>query len=204
MFPDEPVPRQLRLPAESPHFTSTEHPPPLLSQPSVTPSRTMVRRHIPIETKKDVIRMVHQGLTYAAIREETGMSERAISRLVNTYRTTGELVRVPVVAGRPRVLNTQEIEYLEQCVELAPEITLRGLQERLKERFQRDISIATISRTMGRRGYVMKRGPNGCGWYGMEQLFGHCGQSSSSSSSGPCTEHQFFDSDTPGEAIQNT
>lgn len=70
----------------------------------------MVRRHIPIETKEIAIRMVYEGVSYSKIRKDTGMSERAISRLVNTYRTTGGLVRIPACAGRPRALNGFEVE----------------------------------------------------------------------------------------------
>ena len=71
---------------------------------------TMVRRHIPKEIKEHALRMVHDGVPYAKITEETGMKTRTISRLVLTYRQTGSVIRVPLVNGRPPTLGQSEID----------------------------------------------------------------------------------------------
>ena len=64
------------------------------------------RRHIPKPVKELVVNMSqHPQMTPAKIRELTGVSERTQYRLAALYRDRGEVVRQPVVVGRPRKLD---------------------------------------------------------------------------------------------------
>jgi hypothetical protein len=44
------------------------------------------------------------------IRRYTGISQRAMRRLRKTYHETGEVVRVPVCPGRPRILDSLDAD----------------------------------------------------------------------------------------------
>ncbi|OAX32072.1 hypothetical protein K503DRAFT_702698 [Rhizopogon vinicolor AM-OR11-026] len=41
-----------------------------------------------------------------------------------TFRETGEVVRTPVCADRPRILNSLDAIFLESCIERQPDILL--------------------------------------------------------------------------------
>lgn len=51
---------------------------------------------------------LQHGIPDLQIKKFTGISVRSLKRLRQTYRETGEVVRVPVSAGRPRTLNGLE------------------------------------------------------------------------------------------------
>jgi len=61
-----------------------------------------MRRHIPKEYKDLALHLsLNEGLSDHIIRDYIGISPRAMRRLRQTFRETGETVRVPVVQGRP-------------------------------------------------------------------------------------------------------
>ena len=65
-----------------------------------------MRRHIPKEYKEIAIHMsLNEGVSDKDIRRYTGISRRAMRRLRETYRETGEVVRTPLDDGRPRLLD---------------------------------------------------------------------------------------------------
>ena len=66
----------------------------------------MLRRHISKEAKEMALRMALDcGLSKIEIAEYTGIRPRTMRRLLQRYRETGEVVRKPVVSGRPRLMN---------------------------------------------------------------------------------------------------
>ena len=71
-----------------------------------------MRRHISQERKDIALHMsLNEHVSDKIIRRYTGISERAMKRLRQTFRETGESVRKPVCSGRPRVLDS-----LDACV----------------------------------------------------------------------------------------
>lgn len=65
-----------------------------------------MRRHIPKEVKEIALQMSqYHKLPDELVSLYTGISIRSLERLRHTYRTTGEMLRVPVPAGRPRVMD---------------------------------------------------------------------------------------------------
>lgn len=65
-----------------------------------------MRRHISKEIKDLVVRMsLEHGLSDKNISTWLGLSERTVRRLRQTYRETGDTVRVPIQSGRPRILD---------------------------------------------------------------------------------------------------
>ncbi|CDO74243.1 hypothetical protein BN946_scf185031.g8 [Trametes cinnabarina] len=73
-----------------------------------------MRCHISKELKDLALKMslVH-GLPDKKIKRYTGISIRALKRLRQTYRETGETVRTPVCSGRPRNLDALDANFLE-------------------------------------------------------------------------------------------
>ena len=62
--------------------------------------------HIPRERKEVALQMSVLGLQDRTIRRYTGVSERSMRYLRKTFRETGEVVRVPLCTGRPRILDS--------------------------------------------------------------------------------------------------
>jgi transposase len=65
----------------------------------------MGRRHISREIKEAALSMTRRGLPDADIEEHLGISARTMRRLRETFRITGNVVRIPVCPGRPRLLD---------------------------------------------------------------------------------------------------
>ncbi|KAG1885934.1 uncharacterized protein F5891DRAFT_916124, partial [Suillus fuscotomentosus] len=82
------------------------------------------------------------------------ISERSLRYLRKVYRETGEVVRTPVCAGRPRILDSLDAN---ACIERQPDIYLTEMQDQLRETCSVKVSIATISRTICRRGFTWKK-----------------------------------------------
>ncbi|OAX41900.1 hypothetical protein K503DRAFT_431263 [Rhizopogon vinicolor AM-OR11-026] len=74
-----------------------------------------------------------------------------------TFLETGEVVRTPVCAGRPRILDSLDANFLESCIERQPDILLTEMQDQLREIFGVEVSISTIPRTIQRRGFTRKK-----------------------------------------------
>lgn len=75
----------------------------------------MARRHIPKDVKEIALRMSQLGVPQDDIEAYTGISKRAIQRLLQTYRGTGEVCRTRVCDGRYRILNTFEANVSLVC-----------------------------------------------------------------------------------------
>ncbi|KAG1848883.1 hypothetical protein F4604DRAFT_1551487, partial [Suillus subluteus] len=75
------------------------------------------------------------------------VSSWSLRYLRKAYRETGEVVRTPVCAGRPRILDSLDANFLEACIERQPDILLTEMQDQLRETCVVEVSIATISRT---------------------------------------------------------
>ncbi|OAX35828.1 hypothetical protein K503DRAFT_696264, partial [Rhizopogon vinicolor AM-OR11-026] len=58
------------------------------------------------------------------IRRYTGISERSMRYIWRTFREAGEVVRTPVCAGRPRILDSLDANFLESCIERQPDTLL--------------------------------------------------------------------------------
>ncbi|CDO71087.1 hypothetical protein BN946_scf184844.g91 [Trametes cinnabarina] len=110
-----------------------------------------MRCHISKELKDLALKMslVH-GLPDKKIKRYTGISIRALKRLRQTYRETGETVRTPVCSGRPRNLDALDANFLEGCIERQPDCTLQELQTQLLEVCNIEVLRMTIWRTLRR------------------------------------------------------
>ncbi|KAG1888518.1 hypothetical protein F4604DRAFT_1674203 [Suillus subluteus] len=106
-------------------------------------------RYISKERKQVALQMSLLNVKDPTIRHYTGISE------LMAYRETGEVVRTPVCAGRRRILDSLDANFLEACIERQPDILLTEMQDQLRETCVVEVSIATISRTIRRRGELL-------------------------------------------------
>jgi transposase len=79
----------------------------------------MTRRAISRELKEKALRLSFRGLSDATIQDYLGISKCTMRRLRQLYRQTGEVVRVPLLSGRPRLLDGLDVQvclFLSHCL----------------------------------------------------------------------------------------
>ncbi|KAG1750313.1 hypothetical protein EDD22DRAFT_751727, partial [Suillus occidentalis] len=87
--------------------------------------------HISKEQKQIALQMSLLNIQDPMIRCYTDISERSLRYMRKTFRETGEVVRTPVCAGRPRILDTLDANFLEACIEQQPDILLTEMKDQL-------------------------------------------------------------------------
>ncbi|KAJ7025432.1 hypothetical protein C8F04DRAFT_926867, partial [Mycena alexandri] len=101
------------------------------------------RRHIPKE-KKDLIVVMANHRTPQELADITYISERTIQRVLRNWHRTGSTVKVPVQAGRPRVLTALDVNFLEGLVQRTPDIYTWELRRALFLQTGLEVSKGTI------------------------------------------------------------
>ncbi|KAG1777589.1 hypothetical protein EV702DRAFT_946255, partial [Suillus placidus] len=65
--------------------------------------------YISWERKQIALHMSLLNIGDSMIRRYTGISERSLRYMRKTFQETGEVMRTPVCAGRPRILDTLDV-----------------------------------------------------------------------------------------------
>ncbi len=65
----------------------------------------MARQFISYELKEKALELSLQGVTDREILEYLGIGKSTMKHVRRNYRRTGDVVRVPICAGRPRLLD---------------------------------------------------------------------------------------------------
>ncbi|KZP28209.1 hypothetical protein FIBSPDRAFT_690215, partial [Athelia psychrophila] len=76
------------------------------------------------------------------------VSPCTVQRVLQLWRQSGEVVRVPVVQGRPHKLDALDLAYLESCIERTPDSYLYELRAQLMDARGTEIDESTISRSL--------------------------------------------------------
>ncbi|KAJ7687051.1 hypothetical protein B0H17DRAFT_1264894 [Mycena rosella] len=113
------------------------------------------RRHIPEEQKQLVVIMAHT-MAPKDIAAATGIHRRTINRILETWRETGKCVRRPLELGRPRILTTFDVSFLEGLVLRTPDIYTFELQQALFVHTGLNVDKDTLRNALIRRGYTRK------------------------------------------------
>lgn len=79
-----------------------------------------------------------------------------ITKLLKRYRETSDLMPKPR-SGRPKLLNDEQLEVVEQLVEAQNDLTLGELCDALDERLNVRVSEATMGRAMQRLNLTRKK-----------------------------------------------
>ncbi|KAI0028380.1 hypothetical protein K488DRAFT_7231, partial [Vararia minispora EC-137] len=105
------------------------------------------RRHIDEATKHDIVILAAQvGCLWTA--QLLGIGRSTVFRIVRLAHSTGNVVRKPIIAGRPRLLNALDLAFLEGLVEHQPDMYLEEMQYELSEGWDIWVSIPTIERAL--------------------------------------------------------
>ena len=76
-----------------------------------------MRRHFTKERKEIGLHMsLEEDIRDKHIRRLTGISERSMQRIRKNDREIGEVVRIPVCQGRPRLLDSLETNVSHACM----------------------------------------------------------------------------------------
>ncbi|CAE6447700.1 unnamed protein product [Rhizoctonia solani] len=114
------------------------------------------RRYIDNSTKRLLVRLRYK-LRTDQVTSLLGVSARTVQRVVKLFNLTGDVVRIPVMGGRPRDLTSLQVAFLEGCVLRQPDIMIFELQELLFRVYSVQTSTTTIVRSLHRRGLTYKK-----------------------------------------------
>ncbi|KAF8893554.1 hypothetical protein BD779DRAFT_1506912 [Infundibulicybe gibba] len=107
--------------------------------------------------KKWLIITLSTTLNPHEIAHYTGVSTRTVHRVLALWRDTGSVTRTPLQNGRPRLLTTSQVDYIEGLLERRPDMHLSEIQEDIAEVLDVHVSECTISRSLSRRGISRNR-----------------------------------------------
>ncbi|KAJ7189220.1 Homeodomain-like protein [Mycena filopes] len=109
-----------------------------------------------------VVCMHTVGVSIQSISDYTDVSKRQIYRIVNLFQTTGKVVTASQRkrTGRTRHLTSDDVAYLQGCLDVSCDRYLDELQLGLEETCGRTVSQSTVWRALKRSGYTMKKARN--------------------------------------------
>ncbi|KAJ7697302.1 hypothetical protein B0H16DRAFT_1232233, partial [Mycena metata] len=106
------------------------------------------QRHISPELKRLVVVMNANCVPNPVIAVATGFHPRTVHRILETWCNTGNVVRIPLELGRPRILTSLDVSFLEGLVERTPDIYTFELQNALYAATGLEVSKNTICNTL--------------------------------------------------------
>ncbi|KAJ6585530.1 hypothetical protein B0H19DRAFT_1059746 [Mycena capillaripes] len=104
-----------------------------------------------------IVRMHSLGVPVEKIWIYTDVSKRQIYRIINRFLMTGKVLSATQrrKTGRTRHLNTDNVAYLQGCLDQSCDKYLEELQLGLEETCGRSVLLSTIWRALKRSGYTM-------------------------------------------------
>ena len=113
-----------------------------------------------VDLRERVVAAYHDGEgTYTELADRYQVGEASVSRWLGLDRRTGSLQpKKPV--GRPQTLVSVEgLEFIRECLEAAPDLTMVELSAAYLEEFGVTVSRATMSRMVNSKlGFTRKKG----------------------------------------------
>ena len=87
---------------------------------------------INIDKQFDIIRLFNDGLNEKYIVKETGIPKTTVHNVISKYKNNGTIMRIKG-SGRPRLLNDDDIRYLENLIDENPKISSKKMSELLEK-----------------------------------------------------------------------
>ncbi|KIJ52296.1 hypothetical protein M422DRAFT_89347, partial [Sphaerobolus stellatus SS14] len=101
---------------------------------------------------------MRKHLSLNQIVRYTGQRKRTIERILSIHHHKGRVFNSPQKPrGRPPALDTGDRLFLQGCLERANDVYLDELQEMLKQRCGKKVSVSTIWRAFSQAGFTMKK-----------------------------------------------
>ncbi|KAF9515527.1 hypothetical protein BS47DRAFT_1293697 [Hydnum rufescens UP504] len=114
-------------------------------------------RHVPDPQKELVLTMLESGMKPSQVRAATQLGLNTIYCLRNNWKLYGRVSRPALAPGRPRKLNSMELDYLESLIELQPDIYVDEMKDTLRRVLGVFVSGDTIVRALKQWGFTRKR-----------------------------------------------
>lgn len=85
-----------------------------------------------IAKKLDIIRLFNDGFNERYIVKETGTPKTTVHNTIAKYKNNGTIMRIKG-SGRPRLLNDEDIRYLENLIDENPKISSKKMSNLLEK-----------------------------------------------------------------------
>lgn len=105
-----------------------------------------------IAKKLDIIRLFNDGFNERYIVKETGTPKTTVHNTIAKYKNNGTIMRIKG-SGRPRLLNDEDIRYLENLIDENPKISSKKMSNLLEKDRKKIVSERTIRTRLNQAGY---------------------------------------------------
>lgn len=85
------------------------------------------------------------------------VSVASVKNFVRRYRETGSADALPHAGGQALLLNEQQVGFVRDTLKATADLTLQEVRQRLKQKYQKQVSAPTLSRLLQRLGLVRKK-----------------------------------------------
>ena len=85
-----------------------------------------------IAKKLNIIRLYNDGFNERYIVKETGIPKTTVHNTITKYRNNGTIMRIKG-SGRPKLLNNEDIRYLENLIHENPRISSKKMSKLLEK-----------------------------------------------------------------------
>ncbi|KAH7908818.1 hypothetical protein BJ138DRAFT_1156804 [Hygrophoropsis aurantiaca] len=91
------------------------------------------------------------------IAAHTGLKDRTIRKTLQVYKATGGVLAQQKIKPVNGKVGTHDSEYIEACVEKAPNVYLDELKQQREDVMGTRVSLATVWRTLRNTDHTMKK-----------------------------------------------
>ena len=96
--------------------------------------------------------MYNDGFNERYIVKETGIPKTTVHNTITKYRNNGTIMRIKG-SGRPKLLNNEDIRYLENLIHENPRISSKKMSKLLEKDKKKVVSERTIRATLNKIGF---------------------------------------------------
>ena len=102
-----------------------------------------------IAKKLEIIRLFNDGFNERYIAKETGIPKTTVHKTISKYRNNATIMRING-SGRPKILNDEDITYLENLIVETPNLSSKKIANLLERERKKVISARTISNELNK------------------------------------------------------
>ena len=102
--------------------------------------------------KFEIIRLFNDGFNERYIAKETGIPKTTVHYTISKYRNNATIIRIKG-SGRQRLLNDEDITYLEKLIVENPKISSKKISSLLEKEREKVVSARTIRKCLNKLRY---------------------------------------------------
>lgn len=116
----------------------------------------MVYRQISVDMKQRALQLIGEGWEMEEVADVLGVSSKSIERWADNYNVLGQVNRLSVLRGRPRLLNADAVADLHQLILETPSLFLDEISEWLALYHDQPISTTALHDNLRELGLTYK------------------------------------------------